>query len=32
LENVEIHGGAWGLDGDDGVSFELDIEDDAQTK
>ena len=32
LENVESHGGAWGLDGDDGVRFELDIKDDADTK
>jgi hypothetical protein len=32
VENVESHGGAWGLDGDDGVRFELDIKDDADTK
>jgi hypothetical protein len=32
VENVEIYGSASGLDGDDGVSFELDIKDDADTK
>ena len=28
VENVERHGGEWGLDGNDGVRFELEIKDD----
>ena len=32
LENVKRNSGGWGLDGDDGVSFELEIKDDAETK
>jgi hypothetical protein len=32
LENVKRNSGGWGLDGDDGVSFELEIKDDAEPK
>ena len=32
LENVDSGGGGWGLDGDDGVKFEINIKDDAETK